>query len=82
MAEHNVISSMSRKGNCLDKAVTERFFRSLKSERVNYQRYENRHQTIGYIIDYIEPFYNQKRRHAKLGNISPVQYELRNVKRA
>lgn len=44
------------------------------------RRYEGRSQAIGDITAYIEPFYNQKRRHAKLGNISPVQYELRNVK--
>ena len=40
--------------------------RSLKSDRVNYRRYQTRHQAMGDIIDYIEPFYNQKRRHAKL----------------
>ena len=82
MRENNIVSSMSREGNCLDNAVTERFFRSLKSERVNYRRYQTRHQAIADIIDYIEPFYNQKRRHAKLGNISPVQYEQRNLKTA
>ncbi|WP_284217581.1 IS3 family transposase [Agaribacter marinus] len=72
MEEHNIESSMSRKGNCLDNAVTERFFRSLKSERVNYRRYKTRQAAKADIIDYIEPFYNQKRRHATLGNISPA----------
>lgn len=62
---------MIRKGNSLDNVVTERFFRSLKSERVNYQRYQTRHEAI----DYIEPFYNQIRRHSKLGNISSAKYE-------
>ncbi len=82
MKEHNVVSSMSRRGNCLDNAVTERFFRSLKSERVNYRRYQTRHQAIADIIDYIEPFYNQKRRQTKLGNLSPEQYEQRKLKTA
>ncbi|WP_041932849.1 MULTISPECIES: IS3 family transposase [Cycloclasticus] len=76
LRELGLQSSMSRAGNCLDNAVTERFFRSLKSERVNYRRYQTRHQAQADIIDYIEPFYNQKRRHYKLGNISPVQYEM------
>ncbi len=75
-------ASMSRAGNCLDNAVTERFFRSLKSERVHYRRYESRQQAISDIIDYIEPFYNQKRRHYKLGNISPAQYEMELLKSA
>lgn len=66
---------MSRMGNYLDNAVTELFFRSLKSERVNYRRYETRQQAIADIVDYIEPFYNQKRKHYKLGNIPPVQYQ-------
>ena len=60
LREQGVICSMSRRGNCLDNAVTERFFRSLKSERVNYRRYQSRHEAIADIIDYIELFYNQK----------------------
>ena len=68
---------MSRRGNCLDNAVTERFFRSLKSERVNYRQYKTRQEAMADIADYIEPFYNRKRRHSTLGNISPVEYELK-----
>ena len=75
---------MSRHGNCLDNALTERFFRSLKSERVNYRQYKTRAEGMIDIADYIESFYNQKRRHSTLGNISPVEYEARqqNVKHA
>lgn len=68
---------MSRRGNCLDHAVTERFFRSLKSERVNYRHYKTRQEAMADIADYIEPVYNRKRRHSTLGNISPVEYELK-----
>ncbi len=82
LKEHGLISSMSRRGNCLDNAVTERFFRSLKSERVNYRRYQSRREAMADIIDYIEPFYNQKRRHYKLGNISPAEYEMKLLKSA
>ncbi len=82
LKEHGLISSMSRRGNCLDNAVTERFFRSLKSERVNYRRYQTRREAMADIIDYIEPFYNQKRRHYKLGNISPAAYEMKLLKSA
>lgn len=64
-------------GNCLDNAVTERFFRSLKAERVNYRRYQNRAQSIADVIDYTDSFYNQKRRHYRLGIISPNEYERR-----
>ena len=73
---------MIKPDHCLDNAVTERFFRSLKSERVNYRRYETRQQAMADIIDYIEPFYNQKRRHYKLGNISPNEYEVNLLKSA
>jgi len=74
--DDKIISLYSR-GNCLDNAVTERFFRSLKSERVNYRQYKTRQEAMLDIADYIEPFYNRKRRHSTLGNISPVEYELK-----
>ncbi len=77
LAQHKITASMSRRGNCLDNAVTERFFRSLKSERVNYRQYKTRAEAMADIADYIESFYNQKRRHSTLGNISPVEYERR-----
>jgi putative transposase len=77
LIKHNITASMSRRGNCLDNAVTERFFRSLKSERVNYRHYKTRAEGMADIADYIEAFYNQKRRHSTLGNISPVEYEAR-----
>ena len=77
LATHSIAASMSRRGNCLDNAVTERFFRSLKSERVNYKQYKTRAEAMADIADYIESFYNQKRRHSTLGYISPVEYEAR-----
>ena len=80
LTQHNITASMSRRGNCLDNAVTERFFRSLKSERVNYRQYKTRAEAMADIADYIESFYNQKRRHSALGNISPVEYEARQKK--
>ena len=66
---------MSRRGNGLDNAVTQRFFRRLKSERVNYRPYKTPEEAMKDIADYIEPFYNQKRRHSTLGNVSPAEYE-------
>ncbi|WP_370633730.1 integrase core domain-containing protein [Frischella sp. Ac48] len=58
LASYQITFSMSRAGNCLDNAVTERFLRSLKSERINYRDYVSREQAIADIIDYIEPIYN------------------------
>ena len=67
---------MSRQGNCLDNGVTERFFRSLKSERVNYKQYKTKAEGMADIADYIESFYNQKRRQSILGYISKVEYKI------
>lgn len=62
--------SMSRRGNCLDNSVMERFFRSLKSERLNYFRFENKEQLQREIDNYIY-FYNYKRIHSSIDYLTP-----------
>ena len=73
--EHNLIPSMSRKGNCWDNAVAESFFSSLKKERIKKRIYKTRDLARADIFDYIEIFYNKIRRHTYLGGISPEQFE-------
>jgi transposase InsO family protein len=75
LKDHGMISSMSRKGDCWDNAVIERFFRSLKSERTNHRRYPTREAARQNVINYIEMFYNARRLHSYLGYVSPVEYE-------
>jgi len=70
------IQSMSRKGNCYDNAVAESFFHTLKTEHVYEYRYETRAEARQSIFDYIEMFYNRRRRHSALGYRSPVSFEL------
>ena len=68
--------SMSRKGNCWDNAVAESFFSSLKMERVYEADFATHEQARAAIFEYIEVFYNRKRRHSSLGYVSPVDFEL------
>ena len=72
---HGIECSMSARGNCYDNAVVESFFGLLKRERVNRVRYRNRDEARADIFEYIECFYNRRRRHGYLGNISPVAFE-------
>lgn len=67
--------SMSEKGECLDNAVAERFFGSLKRERTSQRHYETRQEARDDVIDYIEMFYNSRRLHSYLGYVSPNDYE-------
>ena len=67
-------ASMSRKGNCWDNAPTERFFRSLKSERLTACRFITRNDAKNEILDYIT-YYNSIRLHSTLGYLSPMEYE-------
>lgn len=67
--------SMSRKGNCWDNAVMERFWGSLKSERTDSEIYLTRQAAKADVIDYIEMFYNSKRLHSTLGYLTPLQFE-------
>jgi putative transposase len=78
LKQHGISISMSRKGNCWDNAVMERFFGSLKSERTDNKIYLTREQAKADVIDYIEMFYNSQRLHSTLGYMSPMQYEKEN----
>ena len=73
---YGFIQSMSRKGNCYDNAVAESFFHTLKTELVYDYRYETRAEARQSIFEYIEMFYNRKRRHSALGYRSPISFEL------
>ena len=68
---------MSRKGNCWDNACVESFFGTLKRELVYHRRYVTRDEATQDIFEYIEVFYNRKRRHSTLGYDSPAEYEAR-----
>jgi putative transposase len=75
LLKHGIDCSMSARGNCYDNAVVESFFGLLKRERVNRVRYRTRDEAKAEVFDYIEVFYNRKRRHGYLGNISPAAFE-------
>ncbi len=75
LAKHGLRCSMSRKGNCWDNAVMERFFLNLKMERVWRKDYANHAEATNDIADYIVAFYNCVRLHSKLGNLPPIVYE-------
>jgi putative transposase len=66
--------SMSRKGNCWDNSPTERFFRSLKYEQLNYQKFRTQEAAKLSMIDYLA-FYNGRRIHSILGYQSPMNFE-------
>jgi len=72
---HGIICSMSRRGNCWDNAAMESFFSTLKTERLSRKLYRTRDDLRADVFDYIERFYNTKRRHSTIGYISPVQFE-------
>ena len=75
LADHGIICSMSGKGDCLDNAVAERFFGSLKCEWTSHGAYATRQEAKDDIIAYIEMFYNSRRKHSYLGYMSPNDYE-------
>jgi putative transposase len=65
---------MSRKGNCWDNAIAESFFKTLKTELVYHDNYATKEQAKLAVFEYIECWYNKKRRHSAIGNRSPEQY--------
>jgi putative transposase len=68
-------ASMSRKGDCCDNAPVESFWGMRKTEHVHHRRYKTRQEAIREITEYIEVFYNRRRRQARLGYLSPAVYE-------
>ena len=75
MADHGVVCSMSRSGNVWDNAAMESFFSSLKTERTARKLYRTRDEAKADVFDYVERFYNPKRRHSTIGYLSPMEFE-------
>ena len=75
LADHGLVASMSRKGNCYDNAFVESFWSSLKYETVYQHRFATRAEAKAALFDYIEIFYNRRRLHSSLGYVSPITFE-------
>ena len=75
LAKHGITCSMSRRADCWDNAPMESFFASLKKELVHDADFATRAEARAAIFEYIEVFYNPKRRHSSLGYVSPAEYE-------
>ena len=73
MTEYGMRCSMSRKGSCWDNAPMESFFNSLKNERVFHEHYGTRDAAKRDLFEYIEGFYNRRRRHSSIGYRTPLQ---------
>jgi putative transposase len=75
LSKHGFKVSMSGKGNCYDNSMVEAFFKSLKAELIWRNRWETRCQAEGAIFQYIDGFYNPRRRHSSLGGKSSLAFE-------
>ena len=79
---HNLVCSMSRRGNCYDNAVAESFFQLLKRERVKRKTYKDRESARQDIFNYIEMFYNPVRRHGNNDGMSPAEFDRQHFAKA
>lgn len=77
LTDHGIQCSMSRRGDCWDNAAMESFFSTLKVERVYRRSYRTRDEARADLFQYIEGFYNPRRRHSTLGGLSPAEFERR-----
>ena len=75
LASYGIACSMSRRGDVWDNSAAESFFAALKTERCRRWKYRTRDQARADVFDYIERWYNPRRRHSSLGYLSPVQFE-------
>ncbi len=77
LERHGITASMSRPGNCYDNAVVESFFGTLKGELVDRAHYRKRDEARASVFEWIECWYNRRRRHSSLGYLSPEAFEAR-----
>jgi len=77
LKKYHVVPSMSRRGNCYDNAVAESFFKTLKKECVRKHIFKTREEAKRKIFEYIEMFYNPRRRHSYLDYLSPNNFEIK-----
>lgn len=77
LVDNNLEASMSRRGNCHDNAVAESFFSLLKTERIKRKIYKTRAEARSDVFNYIELYYNPKRRHGNNNGLSPIEFEKR-----
>jgi putative transposase len=75
LKSNNTRQSMSRKGNCYDNACAESFFATLKKDIIQGERFRTREEAKSRIIEYIELFYNCKRIHSSINDMSPIEFE-------
>ena len=80
--KHGIVASMSRKGDCWDNAVAESFFATLRAELVDHERYTTRAAAASSIGEYIDAFYNPRRRHSYLNYVSPIELGAALLRRA
>jgi transposase InsO family protein len=78
LESRELIPSMSRKGNCYDNCYVETWFKSLKSEWIYRHDYSSENELRALVFEYIETWYNTKRRHSSLDYLSPKEYKKRN----
>ena len=76
LQKHHFVQSMSRKGNCWDNAVAESFFHTIKTQMIYHRNFQNAMEAEQAIFNYIEVYYNRRRKHSTNGYKSPAQYEM------
>lgn len=80
LRQHDLEPSMSRRGNCHNASVAESFFQLLRRERIRNRTYPTRDDARRDVFDYIDMFYNPKRKHTNNGMLSPVDFEIKQQK--
>lgn len=79
LSRQGFVASMSRRGNCWDNAPAESFFSTLKTELVYQSSFASHLEAKAAVVDYIEAFYNRRRRHSAIGYAAPAEYEAKAV---